>query len=1042
MMRRTLCALVVGWLGMVGAFGQAERLEVLFVGDDRGHQPLERYRELKQALGVQGYNLTFTEDLGGLTRERLDRYDAVVVYANHEGEKVPEALIPWVRAGGGLVALHCASACFQASPEWGKLVGGRFGKHEGREFAPKSVDDKHPITRDLPKLEAWDETYEHTELSGDRHLLQVREPSNAGETEAQPWTWTRNEGKGRVFYTASGHDMRVWQKPAFHELVRRAIVWSVGDQRAAQFAKLKLPELVIEEPKIENRAHPDIPMMALQKPLTPKDSALHTQVPAGTRLELFASEPMVVNPIAIDWDTRGRCWVVESFGYPNDVPKEAGTGQDNIKILEDTNGDGKADKMTVFASKLRHCTTMTFVNGGVVATDGPDIVFLRDDNKDDVADTRQVLATGLRIWDTHASTSHFTYGMDNWIYATVGYSGVKMNLHGREMEFGASVFRFRPDLSKLEFLQRTTNNTWGLGLTEEGDVLGSTANNNPSWIFTVPASAYEGTGLEQPYTPRLDDAPFYYPNTKDITQVDQLDRFTAAAGHQFYTDNLLSANFTPNQAFICEPTGHLVALGSVGPKGSIMDINLRGNNLFASADAWAAPVAARTGPDGNIWIADWYNPIIQHNVVFRFWNPARGYDYPHSPYHVGEKKPGAGNAYVTPLRDRSHGRIWRIVAKKPSSRKHEALDANKPATLVAALSAPSQHTRLHAQRLLVERGKADVIPQLEKLVAAAAKSSGSGKPLAALHALWTIQGLGVAPGTPGNQILVAALKASDPLVRRHAMLALDPSDPALVAALPALIKETSDPRERLFVLSTAAQSAPNELIAGALWDWVSSAPAMDESLFNTAQVAMRRQGATMLAAAFAKPGTLAADAWQNKELVELAKRIAGSPNRPALLAMLGSAPAPLKPELERVLKESETAAPAEVPLPEHLVAGRNLYMKLCIECHQANGQGVQGTFPPLDGSEWTSGDQTTMLRIILGGLYGPIEVKGVKFNSAMPGHTHNTDEDLAAIASYVRYAFGGKKDEKPVTPAQFKALRPEIEQRKFTPWTVEELKKR
>jgi mono/diheme cytochrome c family protein len=629
--------------------------------------------------------------------------------------------------------------------------------------------------------------------------------------------------------------------------------------------------------------------------------------------------------------------------------------------------------------------------------------------------------------------------MDNWIYATVGYSGVKMTLHGKDMEFGASVFRFRPDLAKLEFLQRTTNNTWGLGLTEEGDVMGSTANNNPSWLLTVPAAAYDGSGIEQPYTPRADDAPFYYPNTKDITQVDQLDRFTAAAGHQFYTDNRFKGIFGPDEAFICEPTGHLAALGTVAPNGSVKSIDLRGNNVFASADAWAAPVAARTGPDGNVWIADWYNPIIQHNVVFRFWNPARGYDYPHSPYHVGEQKPGKGNAYITPLRDREHGRIWRIVPKTGSPRAVVALDPTKPATLIAALSSPSQHTRAHAQRLLVERAKPDVLPALEKLITTLAKADGSAKPLAAVHAIWTVEGLGASPGTPGHTILTTALASKDPLVRRHALQALGSNDPSVVKALPGLLKDVSDPRELLFVLASAAQSAPNDVTAKALWETVSQAKDFDETLTDAARVAMRRQGTTLLAVAFANPGGSAADSWQNKELVELAGRVAAGPNRPAVAALLGSAPAALKPELERVLAASAAAAPAEVPLPDHLTEGRNLYMKVCIECHQANGSGVAGTFPPLAGSEWTAGDLGTMQRIMLGGLYGPIEVKGVKFNSAMPGHSHASDEELAAIASYVRYAFGDKKDEKPVSPEAFKALRPEVEKRKFTPWTVEEL---
>jgi len=1038
MIQRIITTLAAGVIGSLPTFA-AERLEILFLGDDRAQQPIERYRELKQTLGTQGMNLTFIENLDEITRDRLDRYDALIVYANYDADKVPEAILPWVREGGALVALHNAGENFLTSPEWFSLLGGRVDKHQEGEFSPKTVDPEHPITKDLPKLQAPDKTYEHADLTDDRQVLQVREPMNQGETGEQPWTWTRSEGKGRVFYTASGNDMRVWNDSAYKELVRRGILWSVGDEKATAFLSIKFPELVLEEPEIPNRTHPDIPMLPLQKPLTPEQSALHTQVPAGTKLQLFASEPMVVNPIWIDWDERGRAWVVESFGYPNDVPTEPGTGEDKIKILEDTNGDGKADKMTVFADKLRHCTAIVFVRGGVIATDGPDLVFLRDDNNDGKSDTRRVLATGLKIWDTHASTSQLMYGLDNWIYATVGYSGVDMTVGGKKHEFGQGVFRFRPDLSELELIQGTTNNTWGLGFTEEGDVMGSTANNNPSWIVSIPRTAYAGSGIEQPQTPRTDTSTIYYPNTKDITQVDQLDRFTAAAGHAFYTDKVLSEVFQPNHAFVCEPTGHLVGLGTVEPRDSLKSTNFRGNNIFASADAWAAPVVARTGPDGAVWIADWYNPIIQHNVVFRFWNPARGYDFPHSPYHVGEPKPGKGNAYMTPLRDRMHGRIWKIVPEDGALRKDVALDPAKPATLMAGLASPSQHIRSQAQRLLVERGGVDLVKPLEQLIAENAGPEGSAKPLAAVHAIWTLEGLGAGPGTAAHGVLAKALQSENPLVRRHALLALGSEDPSVVAAMPDLLKKIEEPRERLIALTVAARTSPNDLVAAALWNLVSTA-SLDDVQREAARLAMRRQGTTLLVAAFAKLDGGLPDAWYGTELREVAARVAASPNRAALVALLAGAPAALKTEMEIVLSASGEPVPEEAPLPEHLVAGRDAYMKSCIECHQADGRGVEDTFPPLVDSEWVTGNPRTLLRIMLGGVYGPIEVKGVAYNSAMPGHSHSSDEEIAAIASYVRYAFGGKK-EKPFPAEQVEALRPEVEERKYAPWTVEELKK-
>jgi putative membrane-bound dehydrogenase-like protein len=1014
----------------------SRRLEVLFLGDDRGHNPVERYRVLKQALGPKGFNLSYVEDLSELTRETLDLHDALIVYANHESDTLPTTIIPWVKDGGALVALHSACGCFHPSEEWFELVGGRFESHEGHIFIPQTVDKNHPITKELPELEAWDETYEHQNLGDDLHILQEREPMNADEEEPEPWTWTRTEGEGRVFYTASGHDLRVWTKPAYQTLVERGILWAVGEERVAEFQSLELPELEIETPRVTNRAHPDIPMMDLQKPLSPAESALHAQVPAGSKLVLFASEPMVINPIAIDWDNRGRAWVVESYGYPNDVPDEPDSGDDNIKILEDTNGDGQADKMTLFAEGLRHCTTTAFVNGGVVATDGRDIVFLRDDDGDDRADTREVLATGLNISDTHASTSHFLTAMDGWVYATVGYSGVEMEVGGETHKFGSGVFRFRPDLSELEFIQPTTNNTWGLGFSPDGEILGSTANNNPSWMVSVPNPVYKDSGLEQPRTPRLDDQPFIYPNTLDITQVDQINKYTAAAGHMLYNDRFFKDLFRDNPAFICAPTGHLVALGRISEKGSLKSIDLRGRNLYASADAWSSPVAARPGPDGAIWIADWYNPIVQHNVVFRFWNPARGYDYPHSPYHVGDRGPGKGNAYVTPLRDREHGRIWRVVPENETLREKTVLDPANPTTLIAALNSPSQHLRLQAQRMLAETQLAAAVPRLSELITSEATPEGMKEPLGAYHAIRALQGL----GEIGNaQAAIAeALESSHAGIRLQAALALEPTDPALIARLPDIISQARNQADLRRLFTVAAQAIPNEPLAEAIWNQVSQGFRADEALEHAAALAMRNQSTTFLAVAFDSESQ--ASSWLMNELETIATRVANSPKRPALVALIENAPKAIQDHFQPILDKDPPKFVAKPKLPASLVPGREAYLKSCVECHQVNGEGLENTFPPLD-SAWVRTEPDTMLRIMLGGLMGPITVKGAEYNSAMPGHSHASDEELAAIASYVRYDFGGLKEKALIKPEQVKALRPEVKARKFRPWTVPELDK-
>lgn len=984
MIYRVLSIAVVGLLAIIPAEADSRRLEVLFLGDDGPSNPLEGYRVLKENLSGQGLNFTFVEDLSKVTRETLDLYDALIVDASYEKDPAPAAIFSWVQAGGGLLVLNRQPGNFSGSKEWAALLDG----------APKA-----------------------------------------------------NVGKGRVDTIAQP----AWESP---ELKAR-ILWSIGEKKAAEFAQLKLPPLTTEIPEIANRTHPDIPMMELQKPLSPADSAAHTQVPVGTKLELFACEPMVVNPIAIDWDDKGRAWVVESFGYPNNVPEEPGTGMDNIKILEDTNGDGKADKMTLFAHGLRHCTTSVFVKNGVVVTDGKDIVFLGDENGDDQADTRKVLATGLGIFDTHASTSQFQYGLDNWIYATVGYSGVEIRVGEKKNKFAQAVFRFRPDLSKLELLQTTTNNTWGLGFTEQGDVIGSTANNNPSWMVSIPAAAYANQGIPQPKTPRLDtsvrvdhksksdpaaDFVKMFTNTKDVTQVDQIAGYTAAAGHHFYNDSVMKDTFSAKNAFICEPTGHIVATALVTDKGSLKETALRGNNAFASSDAWAAPVAARVGPDGALWIADWYNPIIQHNVVFRYFNPARNYDKPHSPFQSGEKKgPGKGNAYDTPLRDTTHGRIWRIVPTKAPLRKEIATDTKNLTALLDELSSPSQLIRLHAQRVLVEKGGSKAVPQLVKLISTQASPKGNELPLAAVHAIWTLEGLGAPAGSVAHQALVDALRSTHALIRRHAMLALGAADPAVIAALPDFLATTKNPRDLLMVMIQAALTAPNPSISKAVWKFATSESEPDPTVKEAAQLAMRHQGLALFTGDFANFSAEPPSTWAGQEALQVITRLAAGPERDALVAFAPQAPAGLRSHIEKILAAPPVRDRTPVEVPGRFIPGRDAYMKACIECHQADGTGVTGTFPPLVGSEWVKGDSTTMIRIILGGLMGPVTVKGQTFNGAMPGHSAMPDKELAEIITFVRYAFGDLS-EPPITPDAVKGQRPLVEARKFAPWSVTDLR--
>ena len=489
---------------------EPKHVEILFLGaptaNGPAHDPIERYRVLKKALGVDGIRLTYTEDLADLRRDVLDRYDGLMLYGNWKQDEPMDpaqekALLGFVADGGAFLPIHCASACFGGSPEFIKLVGGRFKSHESGVFTTTIVAPDHPVMLGFTGFETWDETYVHDRQTDDRTILQLR--------DKEPWTWVRNHGQGRVFYTAYGHDMRCWDQPAFHELLRRGILWSVGENVLARLTAMNLPTLEQEEmilPGYRERKT----ITSGQKPLSPADSLKLAQVPNGYDISLFASEPDIVNPIHITWDDRGRAYVVETVDYPNNL--QAGNiGNDRIRLCEDTDGDGKADKFTLFADNLSVPTSAVFANGGLISTNGSEMLFLKDTDGDGKADVRQVLFDGFKTNDTHAGVSNLRYGFDNWIYATIGYAGFDGTVGGESHKFSTGFFRFKPDGSKLEFLQNTTNNTWGLGFTSDFDILGSTANGNPSWYYTFAKDIYAQAGLPQPKTPNEDGNPEVLP---------------------------------------------------------------------------------------------------------------------------------------------------------------------------------------------------------------------------------------------------------------------------------------------------------------------------------------------------------------------------------------------------------------------------------------------------------------------------------------------------------------------------------------------------
>src|SRR5260370_783578 len=308
------------------------------------------------------------------------------------------------------------------------------------------------------------------------------------------------------------------------------------------------------------------------------------------------------------------------------------------------------------------------------------------------------------------------------------------------------------------------------------------------------------------------DTYLFKPITDKVRQVDQHGGYTAAAGHSLYTARNYPKEYWNRTAFVSEPTGHLTGTFVLRREGSDFHSS-NPCNLVASDDEWAAPIMAEIGPDGNVWVIDWYNYIVQHN-----------------PTPIGFKT-GKGAAYETDLRDKKHARIYRIIYDGPDRTKNTApftLAGAGPQKLVETLKHPNLFWRRHAQRLLVERGQQDVLPALLEMARDPAVDE-IGLNVGVIHALWTMHGLGALNGlnAEATAVAVAALKHPSSGVRRNAVQVLPRDAKSVTAILDAGVVEDPDFQVRLMALLALADQpalpAAGRAIAAVLNDAQNSA---------------------------------------------------------------------------------------------------------------------------------------------------------------------------------------------------------------------------
>ena len=510
----------------------------------------------------------------------------------------------------------------------------------------------------------------------------------------------------------------------------------------------------------------------------------------GYQIELMVAEPLVADPVAFDWDAGGRLWVAEMADYPLGLD---GKGQHGgrVRWLEDRDDDGRYDHSTIFLDGLSFPNGVMPWRDGVLISATPDILFARDTNGDGKANETRVLFTGFHEGNQQHRMNGFEYGLDNWVYCANGDSGgtvtspgtgLSVNIRGRD-------FRFRPDT--LEFQTQTGQTQYGRRRDDWGNWFG---NNNPSlgWHYIHP----EHYLRRNPHfiAPSSRKPLGNYNRSHQVNGISRpLQRFngvgtfqhiTAANSPAPYRDDLFGEQ-SARHLFISAPAYNVVRRELLQPSGvsftSSRPEGADGPEFLASSDAWFRPITLRTGPDGALWIADFYRLVLEHPQWI--------------PNDVEER---------IDLRSGSdRGRIYRIYPVGTKAKPTPNLASKTTSQLVAALDSPNGWQRDTAQQLLVRQNHKSATKHLTKLL------QSSTNPKARLHALCTLEGLGQLRA----EHAVAGMSDHHPGVREHAIrvseiLLRSGPDDALEQALRRLVDDTEIRVRRQLAFSLGEWGSP------------------------------------------------------------------------------------------------------------------------------------------------------------------------------------------------------------------------------------------
>ncbi|MFN4257689.1 MAG: PVC-type heme-binding CxxCH protein [Gemmataceae bacterium] len=547
------------------------------------------------------------------------------------------------------------------------------------------------------------------------------------------------------------------------------------------------------------------------KPLSPREEQGTFRLVPGFQVELVACEPDIVDPVAMAFDEDGRLFVAEMIGYPN-----AGVGTGNIssgriKLLEDRNSDGYFEKSTVFADGLRFPMAVQPWNGGLIVAVAPDIIFLKDTTGNGRADEKRVLYTGFNLANIQQMVNSLQWGLDNWVYGVAGNNGGTIQ-SGENPDHPAVTLRNRG-------IRFHPEHPGSLEPTSSGGQYGLAPDLWQRWFTATNSQHLRHIVLPDHYLQRNPALPvpavtLDIPDHGAACQVHRISPFeawrvertrrrkggetakrfsptelvpggfiTSACSPVIYTAELFPEAYRGN-SFVCDPANNLIHRDMLEPNGATF-VAKRGDadcEFLASTDNWFRPVFLSIGPDGALYVLDFYREVIE------------------TPLSLPDDIKKELN-----LESRQRGRIWRIVPEGFQTPPPPTLSKANTAELVKHLDDGNSWWRLTAQRLLVERQDQAAVPLVAKLARTATR------PVGRVHALWTLHGLRAL----SDDLILSALRDEEAGVRENALRLADERLASAAAVRQAVVALVDDPtpRVRFQLAFTLGQANTPETVA-------------------------------------------------------------------------------------------------------------------------------------------------------------------------------------------------------------------------------------